>query len=134
MAEPFLGPGRSRWLYPIGSVIRSGAVVVAGSDWNVSSMYPLDAMKVAVTRCASEKSSGAAWHPEEQVDLAEILPAYTINGAYLTHTEKDTGSLEPGKAADLVVLDRNIFTVKPHEINRARVLLTMKDGKIVFSK
>lgn len=134
MTEPALGPERSRWLYPIGSNLRSGAVVAAGSDWNVSSMNPLDAITVAVTRCIPYSQGGTPWIPGERVDLAEILAAYTINGAYLTHREKETGSLEAGKSADLVVLDRNLFTVTPGEICRTRVLLTMLAGKIVFER
>lgn len=131
-AEPFLGPNRSRWIYPIGSMMNSGAMVVAGSDWSVSSMNPLWAIQIAITRRALHAGPGTAWIPEELVDLPAILASYTINGAYLNFQEKETGSLEVGKAADVVVLDRNLFEIPPHEIHQANVLLTLLDGKTVY--
>ncbi|MHC9538356.1 MAG: amidohydrolase [Vulcanimicrobiota bacterium] len=132
MTLPILGEQRSRWLYPFGSLVKSGAVIAAGSDWCVSSMNPLDAMEVAVTRRHHEKPEEEALYEEEALDLKDILKAYTINGAYVRHQEKVTGSLEAGKAADIVILDRNIFKVKPEEIHTVKVLLTMIEGKPVF--
>ncbi|HMA52837.1 MAG TPA: amidohydrolase, partial [Acidobacteriota bacterium] len=105
---PILGPRRSRWLYPIGSVARTGARIVGGSDWSVSSMNPLLAIQVALTRRGPDEPPGEAWIPEERVDLATMLRAYTVNGAWLSHDERTRGSLEAGKAADLIVLDRDL--------------------------
>ena len=132
LTEPALGPERSRWLYPIASVAKTGAIIAAGSDWSVSSMNPLDAMQVAVTRRALDDTTGPAWHAEELVDLPAIIAAYTINGAYVNHQEKETGSIEVGKAADVIVLDRNLFRIPVHEIHRAKVLLTLLEGKEVY--
>ena len=132
LTEPALGPERSRWLYPIGSIFKSGAVIVGGSDWNVSSMNPLDAIQVAVTRRGLDDVRGTAWIPEELVDLSTMLAAYTINGAYLSHQEKITGSIEVGKAADLVVLDRNLFEIPLSDIHKTKVLLTLLDGKEIY--
>jgi predicted amidohydrolase YtcJ len=132
MTIPLLGPERSRWLYPMRSVAHSGAVMVGGSDWPVTSMNPLDAIEVSVTRRGLEQEPGAPWIPEETVDLAQMLAAYTINGAYLNFQEKETGSIEVGKAADLVVLDRNLFDVPSHEIHLAKTLLTLLDGKVIY--
>jgi len=129
---PILGPARSRWLYPIGSVARTGAVIVGGSDWSVSSMNPLLAIQVALTRRSPDGPPGEAWIPEERVDLATMLRAYTVNGAWLDHEEKVRGTLEPGQAADLIVLDRDLFAIPPSEIGRARVLLTLLEGREVF--
>jgi predicted amidohydrolase YtcJ len=129
---PILGPARSRWLYPIASVAATGAVVVGGSDWSVSSMNPLEAIQVALTRRGPDAPPGEPWIPEERVDLETMLRAYTANGAWLAREERTRGSLEPGKAADLVVLDRDLFTVPPSEIARVRVLLTLLDGREVF--
>jgi predicted amidohydrolase YtcJ len=133
LTEPILGPERSRRLYPIGSLVRSGAMIVGGSDWSVSSLNPLEAIQVAVTRRAPEDSVGVAWLPEEQIDLATALAAYTIKGACLSHQEKISGSIETGKAADLVVLDRNLFEIPSSEIHQVRVRMTLLEGKIVFS-
>jgi predicted amidohydrolase YtcJ len=132
LTEPVLGPARSRWLYPIASVARSGARLAAGSDWSASSPDPLAGMRVAITRCAPGDDAGAPWIPEERVDLETILAAYTIGGAYATFEDKESGSLEAGKKADLVVLDRNLFTVPPRDIHRARVLATWFEGREVY--
>jgi hypothetical protein len=130
--EALLGPERSRWLYPVGSMVRTGAVVAGGSDWPVTSMNPLEAIQVAVTRRIPTDGPGPAWIPEEVVDLPAMLAAYTINGAYGLFQENETGSIEVGKAADLVVLDRNLFEIPAHEISKARVLLTLLEGKAVY--
>ena len=132
MTEPILGPERSRWLYPIRSVAETGAVIVGGSDWSVTSMNPLDAIQVAVTRRDLQEGPGPAWIPDETVDLSLMLAAYTINGAYVNFQETETGSIEVGKAADLIVLDRNLFDIPKHEIHRAKVLLTLLEGKEVY--
>ncbi len=129
---PLLGPARSRWLYPIGSVAATGAVIAGGSDWSVSSMNPLEAIQVAVTRRDPGAGPGQAWIPEERADLATMLRAYTVNGAWLCREERTRGSLEAGQAADLIVLDRDLFAIPASEIGRAKVLLTLLDGREVF--
>ena len=129
---PILGPERSRYLYPIRSIARTGAVIACGSDWSVSSMNPLEAIQIGVTRRGLTEGPGPAWIPEETVDLAIMLAGYTINGAYVNFEEDETGSVEVGKAADLVVLDRNLFELPSHEISRAKVLLTLLEGKEVY--
>lgn len=129
---PVLGPARSRWLYPIGSVVKTGATLAAGSDWPVSSLNPLEAIQVAVTRRGPTDPEGPAWIPEETIDLSSVLAAYTINGAYLNGQEKETGSIEVGKAGDLIVLDRNLFKIRAEKIHETKVLLTLLDGREVF--
>jgi predicted amidohydrolase YtcJ len=129
---PILGPARSRWLYPIGSVAATGAVVAGGSDWSVSSMNPLDAIEVALTRRGPDDPPGEAWIPEERVGLETMLRAYTANGAWLSHEEKSRGVLAPGRAADLIVLDRDLFGIPVQDISRVRVLWTLLDGRPVF--
>ena len=129
---PFLGPERSRWLYPIASLVKSGAVVAAGSDWTVSSMNPLDAIQVAITRRGPTDSAGPPWIPEEVVDLDTMLKAYTVSGAFAGGDEKRTGTLEVGKAADLIVLDRDLHSIPATDIHKAKVLMTLLDGKSVF--
>jgi predicted amidohydrolase YtcJ len=129
---PILGPARSRWLYPIGSIARSGAVIVGGSDWSVSSLNPLLAIQVALTRRGPDDPPGEAWIPEERTDLTTMLRAYTTSGAWLSREEGWRGSLEPGKAADLIVLDRDLYAVPASEIGRTKVLLTLVEGREVF--
>lgn len=71
-------------------------------------------------------------NPEERVDLATMLDAYTRNGAWLMHQEDAVGSLEVGKRADVVVLERDLFAIPPEEIGETRVLLTLLDGEVVY--
>jgi predicted amidohydrolase YtcJ len=133
LTEPRLGPARSRWLYPIRTVLATGAVVVGGSDWSVSSMNPLEAMQIGVTRLGLADTAGKPWIADERATLAELIAAYTINGAYLRRMERETGSIEVGKLADLIVLDRNLFDVPPAQIHKVTVQLTLLDGAPVFS-
>lgn len=132
LTEPVLGPARSRWLYPIGSFARAGVRLSAGSDWSVSSMNPFEAIQVAITRRSPDSAAGPAWIPEETVDLRTMLTAYTMGGAYAAGEESSNGSLEIGKSADLIVLDRNLYRIPVTEIHSARVLLTILDGREVF--
>jgi hypothetical protein len=132
LTEPVLGPERSSRLYPLGSVAAAGGTIVGGSDWGVTSLNPLEAIQVAVTRRAPDAPAGAPWLPRERVSLARMIAAYTIEGARLAFDEHITGSIETGKAADLIVLDRDLFAIPPEQISRARVLLTLLDGHEVY--
>jgi hypothetical protein len=134
LAEPALGRTRSRWLYPIGSVAKAGAVVSGGSDWSVSPLAPLDGMQVAITRRLPDDRTTTPWLPEEVVDLATAIAMYTINAAYANHQERETGSIEVGKFADLVVLEKNLFEVALRDIHRVRVMRTILEGRTVFER
>lgn len=129
---PVLGKERSKRLYQIQSMLNTGAVVSAGSDWTVSTLNPLAAMQVAVTRKGLEQKARNSWLPQECTTLAQIIAAYTICGAYVNKEEHDTGSLEVGKSADLIVLDRNLFDIAPEQISKTKVLLTILNGKVVY--
>ena len=131
LTEPLIGMERSRWLYPIGSVVAAGGRVAFGSDWSVSSLNPLDGMQVAITRRGPEAGPGEAWFPEETIDLATAIAGYTMGVAYLNFREKDAGSIETGKLADLIVLERNLFEIPAHEIHDVKVLLTLLGGEAV---
>ncbi|HSG09487.1 MAG TPA: amidohydrolase [Longimicrobiales bacterium] len=134
LTEPRLGPERSRWMYPIKSVLDSGATVAGGSDWSVSTMNPFPAMEVAVTRRDPEAEAGPAWIPEERVDLADIVQAYTLGGAMAGDMEAETGTLTVGKNADLIVVDRDIFAIPAQQISETRVDLTVFQGRVVFRR
>jgi len=134
LTEPALGPARSRWLYPIASVARTGAVLAAGSDWSVSSLNPLEGIEMGITHRQWELPGQKSWHPDERVDLATMIAMYTINAAYANRQERETGSIEVGKLADLVVLDRNLFAVPPEQIHQAQVMRTLLEGKTVYLK
>lgn len=94
-------------------------------------MNPLDAIQVAVTRRPLDGSKPAR-QPRERVGLGDVLAAYTIHAAWAAREEAIDGSIEVGKAADLVVLDRNLFEIDALELHQARVLLTLLDGEPVY--
>jgi predicted amidohydrolase YtcJ len=131
---PRLGPQRMRWNYPIRSMQQTGATLAFGSDWDVTSANPLDAIEVAVTRQNFEGATAtdAPFYPEERISLDTALAAYTIGSAYANFWERETGSLEAGKSADLIVLSSNLFEVPPHQINQTKVLWTIFEGKVVY--
>lgn len=129
---PQVGQARVDHMYPIGSMQQSGARIVGGSDWPVSSMNPLLAIETAVTRSDPTGYIAGVLNEAERVSLADMLAAYTINGAYLMHQENLTGSLEVGKAADVVVLARDLFKIPPQEIGEVAVTRTLLEGVTVY--
>lgn len=131
LSLPLLGPERSRRMYLIRSVLRTGAVVAFGSDWYVSSANPFEQIQVALTRTCVSDPHGEPLLPEERIDLWDALAAFTIHAAFVNGHEDRTGSLEDGKLADLIVLDKNLFEIGPTEIARTRVLLTLFGGRAV---
>jgi len=128
---PYIGPERSRYLYPARSLRDAGALIVGGSDWGVSSFNPFAAMEHAVTR--REARGREALLPEQSIGLQDIVDAYTINAAYALKGEHTTGSLEQGKRADFIVLDRDIFAIDPFDLHDTRILATYLDGREVYS-
>ena len=133
--KPFLGKKRFSRYEPEGDLTAAGARVSLGSDWPVDPLDEWFALKVVVTRKAAPDSPYAAlgaMHPEQGLNVRTALHAATINGAYQLHQDDRTGSLERGKLADLIVLDRNLFHVKPSRIAATKVLLTMVGGKPVY--
>ncbi len=131
---PAIGKERTWQMYPIGSVHRSGGRIVGASDYFVTDMNPLLAIEVGVTRQNPQTNDGPVLNADERVDLDTMLAAYTINGAYTMGLEKEQGSIQVGKRADLVVLDRNLFDIPPSEISEANVTMTIFDGKAVYTK
>jgi len=123
----------ARTHFLLGSVHRAGGRIVGGSDWFVTSLNPLDAISVGIRRIDPALPDGAAvFGPAERVDLDTMLAAYTINGAYASHREESLGSIEVGKRADLIVLDRDLGGVPAADIAAAAVEMTMVDGEVVF--
>jgi predicted amidohydrolase YtcJ len=129
---PGLGPERTRRLYPIADVAAAGGLIAFGSDWSVSSPNPLEGIQVALTRQAPKAPRTPPLLPEQAIDLPTALAAYTIGAAQANGFAQDTGSLEAGKAADLIVLSANLFALPPDQIATARVLLTLVEGHPVF--
>lgn len=134
MNLPVVGPERVNRMYPIRSVQKAGGRIVAGSDWDVSSANPLEAMETALRRSDILRTEGPVLNPDERVDLETMLQAFTREGAWLMHHEQQVGTLTVGKRADLVVLDRNLFKIPPDQIGDTRVVMTLLDGRIVYEQ
>jgi predicted amidohydrolase YtcJ len=133
-AEAKIGPERARTTYAFNSLRRAGATLAFGSDWTVAPLSPILGIYAAVTRRTLDGKKPGGWIPEEKVSVEEAVRAYTINGAWVEFAELVKGTIEAGKLADMVVLDRDIFTIPPEEIGGVRVRMTVFDGKIVYGK
>jgi hypothetical protein len=131
---PQVGAARVQRMYPWGSLQKAGALVVGGSDWPVSSLSPFDALEVMLTRQDPETNSGPVLNESERLDFDTALGAYTTAGAFLLHHEDDVGTLAVGKAADIVVLDRDLSTTSPALINETKVDLTIVAGRVVYER
>lgn len=127
---PFIGEERGNWMYTIRSVINAGGMIAFGSDWSVSTANPFPQIETAITRTNADED-GVTFMPHETIDLATALAAFTINSAYVNGIEKETGSIEVGKLADLIVLDQNLFGIPAKDISDTKVLLTLLSGKAV---
>jgi predicted amidohydrolase YtcJ len=127
---PYLGPERSRYLYPARSLRDAGARIAGGSDWSVSSFDAFEAMEHAITRAQARGKKPLL--PEQSITIQDAVDAYTINAAFALKQERTTGSLEPGKRADLIVLDRDVFAIDPWDLHETRVLETYLDGRLVY--
>jgi len=129
---PFISEETARWMYPIKSVIDSGATVAFGSDWSVSTVDPLPQIETAITRIDAVTNDSVEMNPEQRITLEQAIAAFTINAAFVNHQEQETGSIEVGKLADLIVLDKNLFDIDASEISDARVLVTLFEGRAVY--
>ena len=135
---PFLGEPRWTWQYPFASLVRNGAMLAMGSDWSVSSPNPLEEIHVAVNRVMPPDYPYGAnrddvFLPEERLDLETSIAAFTIGSAFVNHLDRETGSIEVGKRADLAVIDRNLLAHPAEEIAEARCQMTFVEGERVFA-
>ena len=132
VALPMVGEDRGRWMYPWRSIIDAGAPYAVSSDWGVSTLNPFPIMQTAVTR---QPTRGSRDHPvfqaQERIGVADVVRGYTVNAAAAAWRGEETGSLAPGKWADLILLDRDIFAVDPYEIGATQVDLTLLGGRAV---
>ncbi|MEP9359575.1 amidohydrolase [Sphingomonas sp. KR3-1] len=128
-----IGPVRSTYIYPAGSVLRAGGRLAYGADWSVASANPFEGIEVALTRVAPEGKLPPL-EPNEAVTLEQALRAYTLNVAYVNHLDTETGSIAPGKSADLIVLDQDLFKIPVRQIHATKVLVTLFRGKPVYGR
>jgi predicted amidohydrolase YtcJ len=131
-AERVIGPVRVRTTYAFRALLDAGAAVAFGSDWFVAPPTPLEGVYAAVTRRTLDDRYPDGWVPEQRISVDEALAAYTRAAAFASFEEKLKGRLAPGLAADLVIIDRDLRTIPPHEIRLARVVRTVVGGRTVF--
>ena len=128
LVKPYLDPQLFAHQYPAMSLLNAGCIVAGASDWPVSSANPFDAIHMAETR----KGQKGILDPKEIMPRIEMLKAYTIRAARVLMQEKNIGSIERGKNADFVLLDRDVLTVSSDDIKETKVLWTMFAGEIVY--
>ncbi|MDX1508224.1 MAG: amidohydrolase [Woeseiaceae bacterium] len=130
---PFIGKERGNWMYTIRSVVNAGGMIAFGSDWAVDTANPFLQLETAVMRHDAEGpvAIDETWMLHETIDLQTALAAFTINSAYVNGIDDVSGSIEVGKLADMIVLDRNLFDIPPAEISETKVLLTLFGGRPV---
>jgi predicted amidohydrolase YtcJ/beta-glucanase (GH16 family) len=131
-AEARLGPERIKGAYAWRSVLRTGAHLPLSSDFPGETLNPFYGIYAAITRQDPQGNPPDGWYPEQRLTLEEALHGYTIEGAYAEFEEKDKGSIEPGKLADLTIISENITKLSPKDILSTRVLKTIIGGKIVY--
>jgi predicted amidohydrolase YtcJ len=135
IARPRVGAARSEQMYRIGSILRHGGNISFGTDWpaaNYTSTYrPLDAIEIAITRQELNKPDQPPMPPvDERINLDEALRANTMGPAYQLGLDRTIGSIEVGKLADLVVLEKNLFEVAPRDIHKTKVVMTVMNGQV----
>lgn len=131
-ADQFIGAKRSETTYAFRSLLDSGARLAFGSDWYVAPPTPMEGIYAAVTRRTLDGKNPGGWVPQQKITVEESLKAYTIDAAYSAFSENSLGSLEPGKLADLVILERNLFDVPPEELNTVPIAATIVGGKVIY--
>lgn len=131
----FVGMQRMHNAYPVKSLIGAGALQTFGADWPAAAYFatykPLDLLEAAVTRQLPGKIEMPVRNRDERLELSDAIAGMTIRAAMQLDADGEIGSIEEGKKADLIVLERNLFEIPAHEIHDVRVLMTLMDGRIV---
>jgi predicted amidohydrolase YtcJ len=132
MAEDRIGNERIQGAYAWRTFLKQGTRIAGGSDFPVESDNPFLGLHAAVTRTDHENRPAGGWHPEQAMTLLEAFRAFTLDAAFAEHQEKTLGSLEPGKWADFILIDRDLFNIPPAEIWKIKVEQTWLAGTRVY--
>jgi predicted amidohydrolase YtcJ len=127
-----IGPERASRAWVWKSIALHGGHYAFGSDWPVVTLNPWEGIQTAVTRQTQEGKPAAGFVPSQKLTVAQAIEGYTLEAAYAGHLEKTEGSLEIGKVADVIMVDRNVFEIDAHTIDQTKVVLTIAGGKIVY--
>lgn len=131
-AERVIGPERIKTTYAFRSLLDQGAALAFGSDWYVAPPTPLEGIYAAVTRRTLDGKNPNGWVPDQTITVDQALRAYTRGGAYASFDEARKGTIAPGMLADLVVIDRDLRSIPPEQIQDAKVVRTIAGGRIVY--
>ena len=132
MAEDRVGHERIKGAYAWRSFLKQGTRIAGGSDFPVESPNPFFGLHAAVTRQDHDGHPPGGWYPKQAMTVTEALRAFTLDAAYAAHQEDTQGTLEPGKWADFILIDQDIFKIDPARIWKTRVLQTWVAGKSVY--
>jgi predicted amidohydrolase YtcJ len=132
MAEDRIGAERLKGAYAWRTLLSQGTRIAGGSDFPVESDNPFFGLHAAVTRTDHAGNPAGGWHPEQAMTLLEAFRAFTMDAAYAQHQEKTLGSLEPGKWADFIVVDRDLFSIPAAQIWQTKVEQTWIAGTQVY--
>ncbi len=131
-AESRLGHDRATRTYAFRTFLDHGVPLALGTDWSVAPLNPMFTVYAAVTRQTLDSKNPNGWFPEQKLTLPETIYAYTMGSAYAEFQETQKGSISPGKLADLVLVNQDLFSIDPAKIRDAKVLMTLVGGKIVW--
>ena len=134
MAENRVGFDRIKGAYAWRTFLMQGAPLACGSDFPVEPANPFLGLHAAVTRESEQGRPVGGWYANEAMSLKEALRCFTLDAAYAAHQESTLGSLTPGKWADFILIDRDIFRISSHDIPKIKVLQTWVAGRKVFGK
>jgi len=130
LLKPYVSAATFKTMYPAHSLLKNGAIIAGASDWPITTPDPWKAIYQALERVGPKGVLNAA----EEVDRMTMFQAYTLNAARAIRLEDSIGSLKPGKQADLIVLDRDVFKVKPEALRDTQVLKTWFAGREIYSR
>jgi predicted amidohydrolase YtcJ len=129
-----IGPERLKGAYAWRTFLEQGTRIAGGSDFPVESDNPFFGLHAAITRTDHEGQPPGGWHPEQDMTPIEAFRAFTLDAAYAEHWETRIGSLEPGKWADFILIDRDLFRIPAGDIWKIKVRQTWVAGQKVYSE
>ena len=127
-----LGEERCMLAWPMKTLLKADTILAVGTDFPIVDLNPMRGIFAAVTRMTEELYPDGGWQPLEKLTMAGVLRAYTYGSAYSEGREKDLGTLEEGKLADIIVLNKNLFDIPEKDILKTKISLTVMDGKVVY--
>jgi predicted amidohydrolase YtcJ len=131
-AEKRIGHDRASRTYAFRTFLNDGVRLAFGTDWNVAPLNPMLTLYAATTRATLDGKNPNGWFPEQKLTVVEAVQAYTMGSAYAEFQDQEKGSITPGKLADMVIVNDDIFQIDPVKIRDVKVTKTIVGGKVVW--